>query len=55
VKAAIARAVEENVLPMLADGRVRVIVDRTYPFAEAAEAHRRMETSQHIGKIVLVV
>jgi NADPH2:quinone reductase len=55
VKAAIARAVEENVLPMLADGRVRVIVDRTYPLAEAAEAHRRMETSQHIGKIVLVV
>jgi NADPH:quinone reductase len=40
---------------MLADGRVRVIVDRTYPLAEAAEAHRRMETSQHIGKIVLVV
>ncbi len=55
VKAAIARAVEENVLPLLADGRVRVIVDRTYPLAEAAEAHRRMETSQHIGKIVLVV
>jgi NADPH2:quinone reductase len=55
VKAAIARAVEEHVLPMLADGRIRVIVDRTYPLALAAEAHRRMETSQHIGKIVLNV
>jgi NADPH2:quinone reductase len=55
VKAAIARAVEVNVLPLLADGSVRVIVDRTYPLAEAAEAHRRMESSQHIGKIVLTV
>jgi NADPH2:quinone reductase len=55
VKAGIARAVEEKVLPLLADGRVRVVVDRTYPLAEAAEAHRRMETSEHIGKIVLVV
>jgi NADPH2:quinone reductase len=54
VKAAIARAVEENVLPLLADGRVKVIVDRTYPLAEAAEAHRRMESSAHVGKIVLV-
>ena len=54
VKAAIARAVEENVLPLLADGRVKVIVDRTYPLSEAAEAHRRMESSEHIGKIVLV-
>ncbi len=54
VKAAIARAVEENVLPLLADGRVKVIVDRTYPLSEAAEAHRRMESSAHVGKIVLV-
>ena len=55
VKAAIARAVETNVLPMLADGRIKVVLDRTYPLSEAAEAHRRMETSQHIGKIVLRV
>jgi len=55
VKAAIARAVETNVLPMLADGRIKVVLDRTYPLSEAAEAHRRMETSAHIGKIVLRV
>ena len=55
VKAAIARAVETNVLPMLADGRIKVVLDRAYPLSEAAEAHRRMETSAHIGKIVLRV
>jgi NADPH2:quinone reductase len=54
VKAAIARAVEANVLPLLADGRVRVLVDGTYPLRDAADAHRRMESSRHIGKIVLV-
>ena len=32
-----------------------VVVDSTFPLAQAAEAHRRMETSQHIGKIVLTV
>jgi NADPH2:quinone reductase len=55
VKGAIARAVETNVLPLLADGRVRVVLDRTYPLANAADAHARMESSQHIGKIVLTV
>jgi NADPH2:quinone reductase len=55
VKGAIARAVEANVLPLLADGRVKVVLDRTYPLKDAAEAHRRMESSQHIGKIILKV
>lgn len=55
VKAGIARAVEERLLPMLADGRIRVPIDSTYPLREAGAAHARMETSQHIGKIVLVV
>jgi NADPH2:quinone reductase len=54
-KAAIARAVEENVLPLLASGRVRPVIDSTFPLAKAAEAHARMETSAHIGKIVLTV
>jgi NADPH2:quinone reductase len=36
-------------------GKVRVIVDSTFPLSKAAEAHARMETSQHIGKIVLTV
>ncbi len=55
VKGAIARAVEANALPLLADGRVRVVLDRTFPLAKAADAHARMESSQHIGKIVLTV
>jgi NADPH2:quinone reductase len=54
VKAAIARAVEEKALPLVADGRVKVVIDRTYPLVEAAKAHTRMEES-HIGKIVLTV
>lgn len=55
IKGAIARGVEANCLPLLADGRVRVVLDHTYPLGNAADAHRRMETSQHIGKIVLTV
>jgi NADPH2:quinone reductase len=54
-KAAIARAVEERVLPLVAAGRVRPVIDSTFPLAQAAIAHARMETSAHIGKIVLVV
>ncbi|WP_420393452.1 NAD(P)H-quinone oxidoreductase [Acuticoccus sp.] len=54
-KAEIARALEENVWPMFADGRTRVVMDETFPLEEAAAAHRRMEGSSHIGKIVLVV
>jgi putative PIG3 family NAD(P)H quinone oxidoreductase len=54
VKAGIARAVEENVLPLLAEGKVRVVMDSTFPLAEAAKAHARMDES-HIGKIVLTV
>ncbi len=55
VKAGFARALEAKVWPLLAAGKVKVVVDRTYPLAEAGEAHRLMETSQHIGKIVLKV
>ena len=55
VKGAIARAVEANALPLLASGAVRVDVDQTFPLREAAAAHARMETSQHIGKIILTV
>src|SRR5262249_3242729 len=52
-KSAIARAVEERVLPLIAAGRVAPLIDSTFPLAQAAAAHARMETSQHIGKIVL--
>ena len=52
-KGALARDVEANVWPLLAAGRVAPIIDRIFPLTEAAEAHRRMESSNHIGKIVL--
>jgi putative PIG3 family NAD(P)H quinone oxidoreductase len=48
-------AVREHVWPLVEDGRVRAIVDSTFPLAHAADAHRRMESSQHIGKIMLTV
>ena len=54
VKAQIARAVEEKALPLVADGRIKIVIDRTYPLAEAAKAHARMEEA-HIGNIVLTV
>jgi NADPH:quinone reductase len=52
-KAAIARAVEKHVLPLVAEGKVRPVIDSTFPLAQAAAAHQRMEASAHIGKIVL--
>jgi NADPH2:quinone reductase len=55
VKAAFARALEEKVWPLLAAGKVKVVMDSTFPLAQAAEAHRRLESSQHIGKVVLTV
>jgi NADPH:quinone reductase len=55
VKAQIAAAVEANVLPRFADGRIRVVLDQTFPLEQAADAHRRIEAGSHIGKIVLTV
>jgi putative PIG3 family NAD(P)H quinone oxidoreductase len=52
-KSAIARAVEDNVLPLLVAGKVKPIVFKTFPLDHAADAHALMETSAHIGKIVL--
>jgi len=54
-KAAIARAVEDKVLPLLADGRVKPVLYKTFPLKDAAAAHALMESSAHIGKIVLAV
>jgi NADPH:quinone reductase len=54
-KAAVADAVRKHVWPLLVDRRVRPIIYATFPLAEASEAHRLMETSNHIGKIVLTV
>lgn len=54
-KAAIADAVRRNVWPLLVSGRVRPVIHATFPLAEAAAAHALMESSTHIGKIVLTV
>ena len=54
-KAAIAQALEAEVWPLLATGRVAPVIDSEFPLAEAAAAHARLETSAHIGKIVLKV
>ncbi len=53
-KAVIATALERNVWPLFAAGKVRPVMDSTFPLAEAAKAHARMETGQHIGKIALI-
>jgi NADPH2:quinone reductase len=52
-KGAIARAVETNVLPLIAAGKVKPVIYKTFPLAAAPAAHALMETSAHIGKIVL--
>ena len=54
-KAAMVAAIEAKVMPLLREGRIKPLIDSTFPLEKAADAHRRMETSEHIGKIVLVV
>jgi putative PIG3 family NAD(P)H quinone oxidoreductase len=54
-KAAMVAAIEAKVMPLMREGRVKPLMDSTFPLEKAADAHRRMETSQHIGKIVLEV
>ena len=53
-KGQIARALRQEVWPLLEQGRVKPIVYRTFPLTDAAGAHRLMESSEHVGKIVLV-
>jgi putative PIG3 family NAD(P)H quinone oxidoreductase len=54
-KAAMVAAIEAKVWPLFRDGVVKPLIDSSFPLEQAAEAHRRMESSQHIGKIVLTV
>ncbi|MTI00158.1 NAD(P)H-quinone oxidoreductase [Roseibium sp. RKSG952] len=54
-KAAIAAALREKVWPLIEAGTIRPVIDSTFPLHQAAEAHRRMETSGHVGKIMLRV
>src|SRR5262249_38306544 len=53
-KGAIAAAVAERVLPLIATGKAKPLIDSTFPLAQAGEPHAKMEASTHIGKIVLV-
>jgi NADPH2:quinone reductase len=54
-KGAIARSLRDRIWPLIEAGRIRPVIYKTFPLAEASEAHRLMESSQHIGKIVLTV
>lgn len=54
-KARLAGEVERVVWPWVADGRVRAVVDRSFPLAQAAQAHAYLERGQHTGKVVLVI
>ena len=47
--------VETHLWPLISSGAIRPVIDRVYPMSDAAEAHRRMESSQHIGKIILAI
>lgn len=54
-KAVVAEGVRRNIWPLLAARRVRPIIHATFPLAQAAQAHRLMESSSHIGKIMLTI
>ena len=54
-KGAIARRLKEVIWPLIEAGRIKPVIYKTFPLAQASEAHRLMESSQHIGKIVLAV
>jgi NADPH:quinone reductase-like Zn-dependent oxidoreductase len=54
-KGALAQAVYQQVWPLFESGAMRVIVHETFPLREAAAAHRVMESSAHVGKLVLTV
>ena len=54
-KGEVAKSLRERVWPLIDAGKIKPVIYKTFPLAEAAEAHKLMETSQHIGKIVLTV
>jgi NADPH:quinone reductase-like Zn-dependent oxidoreductase len=54
-KALLADSLAEDVWPLFVDGTLRPVVDSVYPLQRAADAHRRMEAGDHVGKIVLEV
>lgn len=52
-KSALARELEQRVWPLLANGTIAPLIDTVFPLAQAEQAHRRLESSLHIGKIIL--
>jgi putative PIG3 family NAD(P)H quinone oxidoreductase len=54
-KARLAAAIEAKVWPWIEAGKLKTIVDETFPLAEAAKAHARLENSAHLGKVILTV
>ena len=52
-KALLAQEIARNVWPLVESGELRPVMDRSFPLSQAAEAHARMESGDHIGKIVL--
>ncbi|MBQ1022981.1 NAD(P)H-quinone oxidoreductase [Micromonospora sp. C95] len=54
-KAAIVRGVREQVWPLVEAGRVRPVIDRRLPITDAAQAHRLVESNEHVGKVLLTV
>ena len=54
-KALLAQEIADSVWPLVTDGALRPVMDTTFPLEQAAEAHRRMQAGEHVGKIVLEV
>jgi NADPH2:quinone reductase len=53
VKAAVARALEDRIWPLIEKGAIRPVIYGTFPLEKASEAHALMESSAHVGKIIL--
>ena len=54
-KIALTNQIKRHVLPLIASGAIKPVVDTVFPLAEAAEAHRHMESNANFGKIILSV
>ena len=54
-KAAIIDSVREHLWPLIESGTIKLVIDHYFPIEQIAQAHERMEASQHIGKIVLTL
>jgi putative PIG3 family NAD(P)H quinone oxidoreductase len=54
-KTAVADELARNVWPHVAEGKLKPVIDKVFPFADAPDAHRRMESGDHVGKIVLTI